>query len=264
MSLSSRSGPSTAVRLRPESDRRMNAAILSVDELLRRRLHVGQRRETLGVCQRPLLRIVCMTDTGEELAILQECVNLREALDLARRDSFEDVHGPKMARVSQSSRPHQFAQGGERALVKLAHASGLVVDHEGPLAPRILRRDAGWATVGMTGLRLDAAQGEHEATGCKRAMSKPVTTRPLARRRAVCRSPAPTRQLWASTKPSRSGVPTWSTNSSGAAPVPPSDPSITMKSGRIPVSSMALQSAMNSQAWPMQSLKPTRLPPDKP
>src|SRR5262249_57934354 len=130
MLLSSRSGPSTAVRLRPESDRRMNAAIVSVDEPLRRRLHVGQRCEALGICQRPLLRIICMTDAGKELAVLQERVNLREALDLARRDSFEDVHGPKMARVSQSSRSHQLAQGGERAAVKLAHASGLVVDHE--------------------------------------------------------------------------------------------------------------------------------------
>src|SRR5262249_18487141 len=166
MSLSSRSGPSTAVRLRLESDRRMNAAIVSVDEPLRRRLHVRQRCETLCVCQRPLFRIVCMTDAGEELAVREERVNLREALDLARRDSFEDVHGPKVARVSRSSRSHQFAQGGERALVKLAHASGLVVDHEGPLAPRILRRDAGWATVGMTGLRLDAAQRKHEAAGC--------------------------------------------------------------------------------------------------
>src|SRR5262245_24593440 len=32
---------------------------------------------------------------------------------------------------------------------------------------------------------------------------------------------------------------------------------MTMKSGRIPVSNMALQIAMNSQGWPMQSLKPT-------
>ena len=108
-----------------------------------------------------------------------------------------------------------------------------------------------------------AALHQSAPSANKRAISKPVTTRPLAPRRMDCRSPAPTRQLWASTKPSRSGVPTWSTNSSGAAPVPPSDPSITMKSGRIPVSSMALQSAMNSQAWPMQSLKPTGLPPDK-
>src|SRR5262244_2116427 len=169
MSLSSRSGPSTAIRVRAESDTRMNAAIASVDQPvapLRRRLHTRQRRETLCVRQRPLFRIVCMTDAGEELAVPQERVNLREALHLARRHSFENVHGLKMAGVSQSSRSHQFAQGGERALVKLARASGLVVDHEGPLAPRVLRRDAGWATVGMTGLRLDAAQRKHKAAGC--------------------------------------------------------------------------------------------------
>src|SRR6516165_5866792 len=171
----------------------------------------------LCVCQRPLLRIVGMTDTRDELAVLQERINLREVFDFARRNSFEDVHGTKMARVSQSSRTHQFAQGGERALVKLAHASGLVVDHEGPLAPRVLRRDAGWAPVGMAGLRLDAAQRNmkpraalHQSapSASKRAISKAVTTRPLAPRRMDCRSPAPTRELWASTKPSRSGVPT--------------------------------------------------------
>src|SRR5262249_45025062 len=122
--------------------------------------------EALRVSQRPLFRIVGVADTGEELAVFQERVNLREALDLTRRDSFEDVHGPKMTRVCQSSRPHQLAQGGERALVKLADASGLVVNHEGPLAPRILRRASGWATVGMTGLRLDAAQRKHKAAGC--------------------------------------------------------------------------------------------------
>ncbi len=98
--------------------------------------------------------------------MLQERVNLREALHFARRHSFENVRRLKMARVSQSRRSHQFAQGGERVLVKLAHASGLVVDHEGPLAPPVLRRDAGWASVGMTGLCLDAAQREHEAAGC--------------------------------------------------------------------------------------------------
>src|SRR6516225_4002426 len=168
----------------------------------------------LCVCQRPLLRIVGMTDTRDELAVLQERINLREVFDFARRNSFEDVHGTKMARVSQSSRTHQFAQGGERALVKLAHASGLVVDHEGPLAPRILRRDAGWATVGMTGLRLDAAQREHEAAGCiapvgsERQQARDIEAGHHPPRRMDCRSPAPTRQLWASTKPSRSGVPT--------------------------------------------------------
>ena len=51
-------------------------------------------------------------------------------------------------------------------------------------------------------------------------------------------------------------------NSSGAAPVPPSLPSTTIKSGVIPVLSIALTTARNSQGWPMQSLKPVGLPPE--
>src|SRR5262245_30979792 len=122
-----------------------------------------------------------------------------------------------MTRVCQSSRPHQLAQGGERALVKLADASGLVVNNEGPLAPRILRRDSGWATVGMTGLRLDAAQRKHKAAGCiapigsERQQARDIETghHPPARAQANgLPQTRPTRQLWASTKPSRSGVPT--------------------------------------------------------
>ncbi len=35
-----------------------------------------------------------------------------------------------------------------------------------------------------------------------------------------------------------------------------------MKSGRMPVSSMALAMPMNSHGWPRQNLKPTGLPPD--
>src|SRR5262245_21262652 len=50
-------------------------------------------------------------------------------------------------------------------------------------------------------------------------------------------------------------------NSSGAAPVPPSVPSTTMKSGVMLVSSIALTSARTSQGWPTQSLKPAGLPP---
>jgi hypothetical protein len=51
-------------------------------------------------------------------------------------------------------------------------------------------------------------------------------------------------------------------NSSGAAPVPPSAPSTTMKSGVMPVASMALTIANHSHGWPMHSLKPTGLPPE--
>jgi hypothetical protein len=73
---------------------------------------------------------------------------------------------------------------------------------------------------------------------------------------------SPTSELRTSSSPSCSGAPTWSVNSSGAAPVPPSAPSTTMKSGTMPVSSIALQMANHSQGWPMHSLKPVGLPPD--
>ena len=42
------------------------------------------------------------------------------------------------------------------------------------------------------------------------------------------------------------GMPTELVNSTGAAPVPPSAPSTVMKSGWMPVASMALQMARNS------------------
>src|SRR5262245_59139932 len=73
------------------------------------------------------------------------------------------MNGCKLVRMRQSGGAHELAQGGERALVKLTHARGLVVDHERALAPWVLRRDAGGATVGVAGLRLDAAEREHEA-----------------------------------------------------------------------------------------------------
>ena len=94
------------------------------------------------------------------------------------------------------------------------------------------------------------------------AISKALTILPLAPTLILSRRLRPTRVLWTNSRPSRSGTPIWSVNSSGAAPVPPSLPSTTMKSGRMPVSSMALAMPMNSHGWPRQNLKPTGLPPD--
>ncbi len=54
----------------------------------------------------------------------------------------------------------------------------------------------------------------------------------------------------------------WSVNSIGAAPVPPSPPSTTMKSGTTPVSSIALQMPKNSHGCPSENLKPIGLPPE--
>ena len=80
---------------------------------------------------------------------------------------------------------------------------------------------------------------------------------------AMCsRRLVPTSVLCTSNRASVMGVPIRLMNSRGAAPVPPSPPSTTMKSGVFPVSSMALTMANHSQGWPIASLKPTGLPPD--
>ena len=93
-------------------------------------------------------------------------------------------------------------------------------------------------------------------------MSTPLATLPDAPILNWSRSPVPTRLLCTSIRPSVSGMPTWSSNSCGAAPVPPSEPSTMTKSGVMPVASMALQIDRNSVRAPTHSLKPTGLPPD--
>ncbi|MNE41572.1 hypothetical protein D3C80_1356510 [compost metagenome] len=94
------------------------------------------------------------------------------------------------------------------------------------------------------------------------AMSKALTILPAAPMRMLERRFRPTRVLCTNIRPSRIGTPMLSLNSRGAAPVPPSLPSTTMKSGVMPVASMALAMPMNSHGWPRQNLKPTGLPPD--
>ena len=64
-----------------------------------------------------------------------------------------------------------------------------------------------------------------------RAMSKAVAILPAAPIRMRSRALMPISALWTKLTPSRIGMPRWSMNSSGAAPVPPSLPSTTMKSG---------------------------------
>ena len=64
-----------------------------------------------------------------------------------------------------------------------------------------------------------------------RAIADADTSLPLAPIFIRWRTPAPTSVFCTSISPSTSGVPSESENSSGAAPVPPSAPSTTMKSG---------------------------------
>ena len=93
--------------------------------------------------------------------------------------------------------------------------------------------------------RAELAQSAPSAS--TQAMSNALTILPLVPSRIRSRTPAPTSALCTNSRPSRIGMPTWSANSSGAAPVPPSAPSTTMKSGVMPVSRIALTIAMNSQ-----------------
>ena len=93
-------------------------------------------------------------------------------------------------------------------------------------------------------------------------MALAETSLPLAPIFTRSRRPAPTIVFCTIIIPSTRGIPRESENSSGAAPVPPSPPSTTMKSGRMSVSSIARTMAMNSRGSPMQILKPTGFPPD--
>ena len=140
------------------------------------------------------------------------------------------------------------------------------------LRRRVLRRNARRAVVGVAAQRLDAAEREHEAArriapvGAERhcaRMSKAVTILPAApMRMRVAQPDADQGVVHEDSSPSRIGMPRWSMNSSGAAPVPPSSPSTTMKSGQNSGLQHRLAMPEHSQGWPTQSLNPTGLPPE--
>src|SRR6516225_6778278 len=58
----------------------------------------------------------------------------------------------------------QLGQGLHGRGMKIRHAMQFVRDHKGALARHVLSRHTGRTSVGMTTLRLDAAERKHEAT----------------------------------------------------------------------------------------------------
>ena len=92
-------------------------------------------------------------------------------------------------------------------------------------------------------------------------ISKALIIFPEAAILILDRRPAPRSVLSTKTRASVKGLPRWSLNSVGAAPVPPSAPSTDIKSSRGSPSVILLTMAINSQGWPIQSLIPTGLPP---
>ena len=136
--------------------------------------------------------------------------------------------------------------------------------------PAALRRDAGRAAVGVAALRLDAAD-------------RPSSPRA---RRSPCRSRARTRTAPPPGSPSLPGADehdplvqavlgeggvhaanaclngsaTWSANTSGAAPVPPSPPSMVTKSSPGPVAAIAPGQVAQNSCSPTADLMPTGRP----
>mmetsp|Transcript_43094 Transcript_43094/g.99831 ORF Transcript_43094/g.99831 Transcript_43094/m.99831 type:complete len:207 (-) Transcript_43094:828-1448(-) len=90
----------------------------------------------------------------------------------------------------------------------------------------------------------------------------PEKTRPDAMSFTCLRTPVPTSALWVRRNPSVRGMPIESENSKGAAPVPPSAPSTVMKSGQMPVSTIACARASSSSGLPTHILSPIGLPSD--
>ena len=74
----------------------------------------------------------------------------------------------------------------------------------------------------------------HACCVCVRACVCALLTLPDAISLTWCLTPAPRSTLLANVSPSTSGVPTELENSGGAAPVPPSPPSMVIKSGYLP------------------------------
>ncbi len=73
-------------------------------------------------------------------------------------------------------------------------------------------------------------------------------------------SPASSKTRKTREKPTLKGSATWSAKASGAAPVPPSPPSIVMKSGPLPVSAMWAASSDQNPRCPTADLIPTGRP----
>ena len=93
---------------------------------------------------------------------LQKTVQRSHRTHLNRRHPAQDVFRPQLGRMFQSCRTQQLAQRLERVLMELMHAGRFIGHIEFAPARRILRGDAGRTAAGVTALRLDAAQCEHE------------------------------------------------------------------------------------------------------
>jgi hypothetical protein len=160
---------------------------------------------------------------------------------------YDEVIAPYIERVAHERRGATTPQacGQREHLLAQRHevvgeARGLERGVEAAHEPAALRGDARRAVAGVALLGLDAADGQHrlardvdhvaaERQGEQHLLGKPSLPEPM-NTTFSCR-PRSAKARYTSVKPSLKGSATWSLNTSGAAPVPPSPPSMVMKSG---------------------------------
>ena len=70
----------------------------------------------------------------------------------------------EIAWMLQPGRSDQLSQRRQRLFVEARHALRFVGDDDGALPPGVLARNPRWTSSGMALLRLNAANGKHEAT----------------------------------------------------------------------------------------------------
>ena len=148
--------------------------------------------------------------------------------------------------MRKTCRGHQFSQGVQGVVMEICDAFGLVGHHNRALAQRVLRGDAGGAAPGVTRLCLNAAHSKHKAARSIGPIGAQGHEAGDVKGRGDLAGSAdfdPVAQIAADQRVMGKAK---AINSKGAAPVPPSLPSMTKKSGVIPVSTMALQIAINS------------------
>ncbi|MNG93246.1 hypothetical protein D3C79_522030 [compost metagenome] len=90
-------------------------------------------------------------------------MQVRKQPDFAGADAPCQVLGLELRRVLQACGSQHLGQCVQCVAVEAGHPLGLVWHHQGALAQRILGRHAGRALVGVAALRLNAANGKHEA-----------------------------------------------------------------------------------------------------
>ena len=94
---------------------------------------------------------------------LQETIQRSDRTHLDRRHTAQDMFRSELRRMFQTSCAQQLPQRFERVAMELMHTGGFVGHVEFAPARRVLRGDARRAAAGVTALRLDTAQREHEA-----------------------------------------------------------------------------------------------------